>query len=711
MENRFFKVALTGRKDSFLNMKAAGGGSYSLQAPEFEVDGRPLACVVKKFRRSGLPSRRPRGALEHRWNGALSVRPDLNLEVILRIHPQSPFLRYRYILRGPGKLTKVRDCDSLSYGSLSFKGFPQVQEIRLSEFLEQHHSYGLREIPLEDRHFEHGLQAFGPLLAASDGKRSLCWAYEHGSTVPDAFVNFELGKKRDVGLKAVKGNYFAGQSLEQGYKTIWFQLGVVKGGPDNLAAAYREFVLKHWSENTESRQPYLFYNTWNYQERNHAWNKKPYLESMHLRHILGEIETAHRMGVDLFVIDTGWFGTTGDWQVNLKRFPDGLKTVRAKLESYGMKMGLWFAPQTAAETSQMMANHRDCRITWRGQGQKPSPVWETEESSGLCLVSRYWQAFADELIRLYRELGVAYFKWDAVSQYGCDDPNHGHGSPENSAQERADCYAFQLPLAMNQVVKRIQAACPQAIVDYDLTEAGRSMGLAWLEVSKYFFINNGPYYQNYNLPPAKDGNWNMFFWPGPARGWILRKALDYDRWIPSVLFMAHFLPDDPASSRLDNFGSMALGFNGMWGDLPNISKEAAGHWGLLSGEYKKVRDAITAATPVISGGAGSSVEIREKLADDGRGMVVCFATAPGTYRYVTSGKASAKIWESGGVRIERDKKGRAVLEFEVTAEEVTPGGKRWDPNGGKDYEEGLYDWSWSSTFGGLGGTAKIVFFN
>ena len=40
------------------------------------------------------------------------------------------------------------------------------------------------------------------------------------------------------------------------------------------------------SENTESRKPYIFYNTWNFQERNHHWYKKPYLADMNLARML-----------------------------------------------------------------------------------------------------------------------------------------------------------------------------------------------------------------------------------------------------------------------------------------------------------------------------------------------------------------------------------------------------------------------------------------
>ena len=70
--------------------------------------------------------------------------------------------------------------------------------------------------------------------------------------------------------------------------------------------------------------------------------------------------------------------------------------------------------------------------------------------------------------------------------------------------ERADSYAFQQVAYMARVVDKLCAACPEAIVDFDITEGGRSVGLGFLSAGKYFLINNGPYNHNYNMaaPPT-----------------------------------------------------------------------------------------------------------------------------------------------------------------------------------------------------------------
>jgi alpha-galactosidase len=281
----------------------------------------------------------------------------------------------------------------------------------------------------------------------------------------------------------------------------------------------------------------------------------------------------------------------------------------------------------------------------------------------MCLASSYGDAFADSLIRVARETGARYFKWDAIGQYGCDSPHHWHGTEANSAEERADSYAFQLPLQMARIVEKLSAAIPDAIVDFDVTEAGRSFGLSFLSAGKYFLINNGPYLFNYDLPIDKERqNWNLFFYPGPARTWICRSPLTYDRWIPSILFLTHYLPDDPESSQLQNVASLILGQNGVWGDLPKVSDAGIARMAEILKRYKTVRQDITDSYPIQSGAPGASPEIHEKISGtSGRGAVVIFATAKGRHEYVTAHKPDRAVWTTPGTSVQFDKQGHATI--------------------------------------------------
>ncbi|MCX7602833.1 MAG: alpha-galactosidase [Bryobacteraceae bacterium] len=645
------------------------GQGLPLRSPVFEVDGAAVPAALREVRPAGVPRRLANGAVEYRFAGPFQAAAGLSLELVFRVHEQSPVVRFRYILRSgtPRKLTKSRGRDAITYAAFPLGGLPEVREVRLSEFLEVVHSYTATEREVAAREFENELTLMGPILAASDGRHSLLAAYEHGSQAPETFLHFRLEGGRGVRLEAVKANYLSGQALGPGaeFETIWFEAAAVNGGWEELRSAYRAFVLKYLAENPASRRPLIFYNTWNFQERNKFWNGKSYLDSMNNERLLPEIDAAHRMGIEVFVMDTGWYEKTGDWAVSRQRFPDGLAAIRRRLQDYGMRLGLWFSPQHVAVSSPLAGKYAGCRMSWRGRPSAPHPVWETESSYRMCLVSPYSDVFADALIRLHRELGVTYFKWDAVDQHGCDDPRHWHGDESHSAEERAESYAFQLPLALKRIAERVAEAAPEAILDFDVTEAGRSVGLAFLSAGKYFLINNGPYYQNYNVPinPEKD-NWNLFFHPGPARTWICRTPLSYDAWIPSVLFLTHYFPDDPSDSQIVNLASLILGQNGIWGDLLKVSPEGAALFGRMLGWYRQVREDITEAPPVRSGAISGSAEVHEKISPaSGRGAVVVFSTARGRTIYVTQRRTAREFRATEGVSVRFDAAGRARLEL------------------------------------------------
>ena len=663
-----FEISFPNSDKTLWQYKESGSGkALDFTGPSFEIDGKQIDCVLTGIEEIAKPQVLPFGVTEYVVQGAFSQIPDLNLRITFRVPENNPVVRFRYELVGTGnhQLTKSGGIDNIQYLSIHVPGFSKIKEVKLSEFNEMVHSFCLSEREMDERNFNNHTGFMGPIVVGSDEKHSFLVAYEHGSQAPDIFLKYNLSPDKTIALNAVKGNYSSGFpiKIENPYQSLWFEAAFILGNEDQLAEKYRQFVLENMSPNMETRKPYIFYNTWNFQERNKHWYKKPYLADMTMERMLQEIEVAHQIGIEVFVIDAGWFEKTGDWMPGKSRFPDELKQVKARLDSYGMKLGLWFNPTVAAKSSMMLAKNKEFMKTFNGETGNPYPVWETEESYGMCLVSPYRDAFADELIRLAKEVGVRYFKWDAIGQYGCDDPNHFHGTSANPALERSDCYAFELGRSMNYVVDKLCSAYPDAIVDFDITEGGRSVGLGFLASGKYFLINNGPYYQNYDVPinPGKD-NWNIFFYPGAARGWICRTPLTFDKWIPSVLFLTHYLPDEPYENQSIAIGSLVLGQNGIWGDLLRISPDGVGFFDETLNYYKQVRDDITKSTMVRDGAVGGSPEIYEKInKENGNGAIVIFSSHRGNYEYVSRHKPDSKYWSTKGVDVKFDKEGQAVI--------------------------------------------------
>ena len=60
---------------------------------------------------------------------------------------------------------------------------------------------------------------------------------------------------------------------------------------------------------------------------------------------------------DMFQIDDGWQTAVGDWKVDRVKFPGGLKSTVDNIHSRGFKAGLWLAPFSAQNNSELIKNH------------------------------------------------------------------------------------------------------------------------------------------------------------------------------------------------------------------------------------------------------------------------------------------------------------------------------------------------------------------
>lgn len=85
--------------------------------------------------------------------------------------------------------------------------------------------------------------------------------------------------------------------------------------------------------------------------------------------LLSLAKKAKQVGVELFVLDDGWFGERnsdtaglGDYYVNQKKLPNGLDGLADKIEKMGMKFGLWFEPESVNPDSDLYRAHPDWAI-------------------------------------------------------------------------------------------------------------------------------------------------------------------------------------------------------------------------------------------------------------------------------------------------------------------------------------------------------------
>ena len=93
------------------------------------------------------------------------------------------------------------------------------------------------------------------------------------------------------------------------------------------------------------------------------------------RKILALAGSAKKLGVEMFVLDDGWFGKRnndlaglGDWVENRKKLPGGIKYIADRVNKMGMKFGLWFDPECVNPDSDLYRAHPDWAISIPGRG-------------------------------------------------------------------------------------------------------------------------------------------------------------------------------------------------------------------------------------------------------------------------------------------------------------------------------------------------------
>ncbi len=623
-----------------------GDKTVELELPEFEVDGK----CCKKFSLSGYECTKllTQDGREFLIHFALEEHPYGMLHVTMRAYPKQNALRFRYkfVPNQSCSMTKITGHDNIKYTALHLCTTPTMCEIQFSQFEPLMHTFIPQYNEFNTETSFHKRSLIGPMLILEQGLDCILLAYEHGAQAPDAFLEFRTCGG-EISVNARKGNYYHGMELDKPFESVWFDVLIGSCGRKVLLSNFRSFLDKCITENTISRTPFIFYNTWNRQERDRNHDKKPFLHSMNQDAILEEIEVAHKMGIEVFVIDTGWFQKTGDWQINEHFFPDGMEFISNKLREYGMQLGLWFNPTVAAKTSMNYLEHPEHITSRLGKDSKPFPIWETEDSYSMCLCSDYTDSFIQSMIDINKKWNVTYFKWDAIGQYGCDKAGHFHGTEANSPDERLDCYAYQMGLQMQRIVEEVTMKCPNIIVDFDITEGDRYVGLGFLSSGKYFLINNGAYARDLDLPesyklyhepkPVHMDSWtNLYFQPGPARNTLCRHGMLYDDFCPSTLFLVHYLPDGPKKFQRNAMASLVLGGNGIWGYLAKLSEDDILFWKTELDAYKLVREYVAASYPIRVGFPGSSPEIHEKLVPSvGKGSISIFTRKAGSFTHIT----------------------------------------------------------------------------
>ncbi|WP_419999673.1 alpha-galactosidase [Streptomyces boninensis] len=205
------------------------------------------------------------------------------------------------------------------------------------------------------------------------------------------------------------------------YTTPVFAGLYAAGGFGAASRAWHAWQLAHVIPDAGSARPVL-YNSWEATTFD--------VEIGHQRELA---RRAAAMGVELFVVDDGWFGKRtndrtglGDWTPNPDRFPDGLKPLADDVHALGMQFGIWVEPEMVNPDSDLYRAHPD----WV---QRREGRWRTEFRNQLVLDlgredvrEHLWE----RLDALLRSAAIDYVKWDfnrSFSEAHHTGPGHVDG--------------------------------------------------------------------------------------------------------------------------------------------------------------------------------------------------------------------------------------------------------------------------------------------
>lgn len=125
--------------------------------------------------------------------------------------------------------------------------------------------------------------------------------------------------------------------------------------------------------------------------------------------------TAKELGIELFVLDDGWFGkrdddtsSLGDWFEDQRKLPNGVDYIADKVEKLGLKFGLWFEPEMICKDTQLYKKHPEWIIA--------SPNRNASHGRNQFVLDFSRQEVVDYLFdqmdKIISKSNISYIKWD-----------------------------------------------------------------------------------------------------------------------------------------------------------------------------------------------------------------------------------------------------------------------------------------------------------
>lgn len=220
-------------------------------------------------------------------------------------------------------------------------------------------------------------------------------------------------------------------------------------GKNGMSANMHDFVNAHIVRGTWAGRPRpVLLNNW----------EATYFRFNEAK-LLKIARAAVKLGVELFVLDDGWFGKRdndraglGDYHVNRRKLPNGLHGLGEKINALGMDFGLWFEPEMVSVDSDLYRAHPDWAVA--------TPEVTPSEGRNQLILDLCRPEVQDYIIenvnKILASAPIRYVKWDM------NRPASDSYSPALSEQGR---FAHAFTQGLYRILREIAAANPEVLFE------------------------------------------------------------------------------------------------------------------------------------------------------------------------------------------------------------------------------------------------------
>ena len=167
------------------------------------------------------------------------------------------------------------------------------------------------------------------------------------------------------------------------------------------------------------------------------------------------------VGVELFVMDDGWFvgrnddtSSLGDWEPDQKKLPGGIASLSEKIHELGMDFGIWVEPEMISENSRLYREHPDSVMKIPGHPHS--------EGRNQCILDlcnpEVRQYVIDQMTKVFSSGDVRYVKWDMNRIFS---DIYAPSLPAKQQGETAHRYV----LGLYQIMKELTTRFPEILFE------------------------------------------------------------------------------------------------------------------------------------------------------------------------------------------------------------------------------------------------------